>query len=338
MTALKTGDIPRFIESGGRGSPLILIFGPDEGLVRARARALSKAILGPNADALSLVELEADSINQDPPRLLDEANAISMFGGRRVVLVRQAGKLNKGAWQPLLETPPLDSIVLFQADDLAKTSALRNAFEAHGQAAAIACYPPGLSDIQALIDTRCRNAGLSITPPARLYLSELLGTDYALSESEIDKLILYCQGKLAVDVDDIDAIITDTSESGGNEPIDLAFDGKLEEIESVALKSFREGINPSGVLVLALNHALMLRRLANARQSGQFDLIFRQQGIFFRRQDRVRAQANRWNIGMLNKAIDALAMAQEQARRASALEETITIRALWSIALGSRRR
>jgi len=316
----------------------VLVYGPDEGLVRTRIRAISKAALAADADALSLLEIDADTINHDPPRLLDEANAISMFGGRRVIVVRQAGKLNKTAWLPLLETPPLDSIVLFQADDLAKTSPLRSTFETHRHAYAIACYPPEAGELQALIDARCRDAGLSITPPARLYLSEMLGADFALSDSEIDKLLLYCKGKLAIDVDDIDAILTDTSENSGYEPIDLAFDGQLEQIEGVALKSFREGINPSGMIVLALNHAFLLRRLCNARQTGQFDTIIRQQGIFFRRLDRVRTQSNRWDIPQINKAIDALATAQEQARRAPALEETVTIRALWSIALGARRR
>ena len=238
----------------------------------------------------------------------------------------------------MLEVPPLDSTVIFQADDLAKTSPLRGALEQSGHAAAIACYPPSRQDLQELIDSQARAAGLSITPVARAYLADLLGSDFALSEMEIDKLILYCRGQIAIDVADIDAMIMDSSDQAGSEPIDRAFEGKLEEIEAVALRSFREGINASGLVALALNHAILLKRLALSKQNGSLDTAMRNERIFFRRQDRIRNQTSRWDLPMLAKAIDTLATAQEQTRRTPALEETVAVRALWSIALASRRR
>jgi DNA polymerase-3 subunit delta len=88
---------------------------------------------------------------------------------------------------------------------------------------------------------------------------------------------------------------------------------------------------------MALNHALMLRRLAVARQAGGFDTAFRNERVFFRRQDRVRNQSQTWDQRALTRAIDTLAVAQEQSRRTPALEDAIAIRALWSIALAARR-
>jgi DNA polymerase III subunit delta len=338
MAIIRPGDIARFVASGCKTVPLVLVYGPDEGSVRTRVRAMVTALLGPEADSLNLLDLEADTVNADPARLLDEANAIAMFGGKRVILVSHAGKLQKSAWQPLLEVPPLDSTVIFQADDLAKTSPLRVTLEQSGSGAAIACYPPSRQDVQDLIDTQARSAGLSITPVARAYLADLLGADFALAEGEIEKLVLYCRDQIAIDVADIDAMITDSSDQAGSEPIDRAFEGKLEEIEAVALRSFREGINASGLLALALNHAMLLKRLALSKMNGSLDSAIRAERIFFRRQDRIRNQTARWDLSMLTKAIETLAAAQEQTRRTPALEETVAVRALWSVALGSRRR
>ncbi len=338
MTAVRPGDIQRFIASGCRSVPLVLVHGPDEGAVRTRVRAMVTTILGPDADALNRVDFDAETLNADPARLLDEANAISMFGGKRVIVVSQAGRLQKGVWLPLIDVPPIDSTVIFQADDLAKTSPLRTAFEQGAAMAAITCYPPSRQDLQELIDTQAKAAGLSMTPVARAYLVDLLGSDHALSEMEIDKLLLYCRGQIAVEVADIDALIADSSDQAGSEPIDRAFEGKLEELEHVALRSFREGINPSGLIALAMNHAMLLRRLAVSKAGGSLDTAMRNERIFFRRQDRVRAQTARWDLPMLAKAIETLAGAQDQARRTPAIEETVTVRALWSIALASRRR
>jgi len=338
MAALRSSDINRFIARGGEGKALVLVYGPDEGLVRSRIRALITALLGENPEPLSLQELEAERINQDAGLLLDEANAMNMFGGRRVILVRQAGKLNKTAWQPLFSGPSPASVILFQADDLAKSSPLRSAAEATSEAAAIACYPPSAGEMQQLVEARLSSVNLGITPPARAYLLELLGADYALSESEIEKLTLYGAGKLTIDIADIDAIIADSSSAIGTEAIDAAFEAQLEAIETIALRSFREGINPSGLIAMALNHALLLRRLVSARQSNQLDAALRQERLFFKRQDRIRKQAEHWSHESLARAVDSLAQAQDQMRRNASLEETIAVRALWSIALASRKR
>lgn len=337
MAALRPSEIDRFIASGGKGQPLALIFGTDEGLVRSRVKALAAAALGKNHDPLLLVDFEADAINADPPRLVDEANAISMFGGKRVIIVRNAGKLTKSAWLPLVEVPPLDSLVIFQAEDLTKANALRVAIEAHPQGAAIICYPPSGADIAELIDAKCRAAGITIAAPARTVLSELLGADYGLSESEIDKLILYARGKLTIEIADVEMIVADTSDGAASDPLDLAFEGKLEAVERATIRALRDVITASGLLALALNHALMLRRLANARQSGGFDAALRNERVFFRRQDRVRNQAQTWDTHALTRAIDTLGQAQEQSRRNPALEDAIVVRALWSIALAARR-
>ncbi|HRE19647.1 MAG TPA: DNA polymerase III subunit delta [Rhabdaerophilum sp.] len=337
MSVIRAGDVRRFVATGCRDTPIILVFGPDEGSVRVRTRDIRNTILGAKADDLARVDFDAESINADPVRLLDEANAIGLFGDKRVITVANAGKLRKDAWQPLLEAPPLGATVLLLADDLGKSSPLRVAVEKSADAAAIACYAPSHQDILELIDARIRESGLTITPTARSYLAELLGSDLALSENEIDKLILYSQDRLVVDVADIDALITDSSSLTGTDPVDLAFEGKLEEIEHVALRSFREGINPSGLILLAINHAMLLKKLVN-NSHDSLDTALKSEGVFFRRIDRVRAQIGRWDAATLNRAIETLANAQFQSRKAPALEEIIVVRALWSLALASRRR
>jgi DNA polymerase-3 subunit delta len=338
MATIKAGETSRFLADGFRRYPLVLVFGPDEGSVRTRVRLMAEKLLGADSDPMSRVEFDADALAADPARLLDEANAMAMFGGKRVIIVTNAGKTPKAAWQPLLDVPPLDSTVLFQADDLARKSPIRVAFEENPQAAALACYAPSRGDLQSMIDARTGAAGLSITPAARSYLADLIGADYALAEGELEKLLLYCHGKIAVDVADIDAMIVDTSDQGGYEPIDRAFEGKLEEIEPVALRSFREGINPSGLLVLALNHTMMLRRLTEAQRQSGLDKALRSERVHFKREDRIRRQLANWDAALLARAASVLAIAQEQSRKTAVLDETIVLRALWSVALAARRR
>ena len=56
----------------------------------------------------------------DPARLADEAAALSMLGGRRVVRVRNAGNGLGKLFEAFLESPIGDALVVVEAGDLAK--------------------------------------------------------------------------------------------------------------------------------------------------------------------------------------------------------------------------
>src|SRR5262245_42512192 len=66
----------------------ILVHGPDEGLVRERGEALARAVCPDLRDPFRVADLGAQTLADDPARLADEAAAIAMTGGRRVVRVR----------------------------------------------------------------------------------------------------------------------------------------------------------------------------------------------------------------------------------------------------------
>ena len=68
----------------------VLFHGGNGGLVRERADVCARAIVPDSKDAFRLADLSGDVLKKDPARLVDEASAISMFGGRRVVRVRDA--------------------------------------------------------------------------------------------------------------------------------------------------------------------------------------------------------------------------------------------------------
>lgn len=336
MVAIRASELGRFAAREGQTKRLILIYGPDEGGVRMRADQLVEGYSKLANGSLEKLAFEAEVLNADPGKLMDEAQAFSMFSSSRIVVVSNAGKLAKSIWQNALATPDLQTPIILLADELAKTSPLRQAFEESPHAGALACYAPSRAEIQSVIEARVSSAGLTITAAAASALTDLVGTDMALTERELDKLLLYCHGQVTIEVDDVAVMLVDTSELGPSEAIDRAFEGKLEQVESATLRCFAEGLAPSGLIALALSHAGMLRRLAMA--GSNLEAAFRAERIFFKRQERIRSQIKLWTLDHLSRAIETLAQAQAQMRKTPAIEDTITVRALWSIALASRRR
>ena len=85
MVAVKSGNADAFLAKPDRLPGVVLIFGEDSGLVSERVRTLIGASVDDPDDPFSLVRLDGDEITADPARLLDEAQTIPLFGGRRAV-------------------------------------------------------------------------------------------------------------------------------------------------------------------------------------------------------------------------------------------------------------
>src|SRR5262245_64516462 len=80
--------LARFIKQPDPACQAVLVFGEDSGLVRERAEAIARTVVEDLADPFRVADLTGDTIADDPARLADEAAAMAMTGGRRVVRVR----------------------------------------------------------------------------------------------------------------------------------------------------------------------------------------------------------------------------------------------------------
>ena len=109
MVALKGPDIERFVTRPDPARPVVLIFGPDAGLVRERAEALVRASVDDPADPFQLARLDGDDLAGEPTRLVEEANTIPLFGGRRAVWVNAGGRNFAPAVEALVASASPDS-------------------------------------------------------------------------------------------------------------------------------------------------------------------------------------------------------------------------------------
>ena len=155
MTALKGRDIDAFLKRRDEKIAAVLIYGPDAGLVRERADKLAATVVSDFKDPFNYIEFADADLKGEPGRLADEAQALSFAGGARVIRVKGAGDATAKAAEPLLaglDKGHLKSnaLIVIEAGDLAKTSALRKAFEKAKTAAALPCYADGPADVRAL--------------------------------------------------------------------------------------------------------------------------------------------------------------------------------------------
>ena len=95
MVAVRSSDADRFINHPALGVFLYLVFGSDAGLVAERMRTLLVRAVDDPKDAFQLLRLSGDEVASDPLRLLDEANAVPMFGGRKAIGEKRDGEAER---------------------------------------------------------------------------------------------------------------------------------------------------------------------------------------------------------------------------------------------------
>jgi DNA polymerase-3 subunit delta len=342
MTALKTFEADKFIARPNPAQPVVLVYGPDNGLVRERVDALLRASVDNVDDPFAIARLDSEMLGAEPGRLADEAHTVPLFGGRRAVLLRVNSRHNiVPSVEAVLETPPRDCRVVIEAGELRKNAPLRVICEKAKVAAAIACYTDNEQSLARLIDDEMREADLTLAPDARATLLGLIGGDRLASRTEIRKLALYARGKGRVERDDVLAVVSDASSLALDSVLDATFAGRTGEVEREYRKVRADGAAPSSIVSAALRQVAQLHKMRLAYDDGaDLDTVMLRGAppVHFSRKDIVRAALSAWTAPRLLRAMDVLAEASLDTRRQPALADAIAQRSLLSLAVSARRR
>ncbi len=338
---IKSHEADKYVVSPPKGLMIALVYGPDAGLVQERAEKLLKTVTPDLTDPFNTADLSEAVLLADPARLADEAASMSMMGGRRSVRVRGAGNDLAELFEGFLEDPKGDALVVIEAGDLAKTSALRKLFDAHKTAAAIQCYPDSVRDLGDVVRDALRAEGLSIALDALAETVARLGSDRGVTRRELEKLVLYMHGQKQVTLEDVRAVMGDEAEARSESACDAAGSGDLAKLDRELERLWVSDTQPAQVIRSAMGHfqKLLQARESVARGTSMDDVMKRlRPPVHFSRSAAFKAQASRWNSDKLGEALDMLLEAEVLTRTTSVPAEAVTGRTLMNIAAMARGR
>ncbi len=339
MTALKGGAVEAFLRKPDPHCRVVLVYGPDAGLVSERMETLAKLFVDDPNDPFQLVRLDGDDIAGDALRLADEAHTVPLFGGRRAIRVRTGSKNLAPSLAPLLATPPQDAVVLVEAGDLPPKNPVRSAVEASPHAAALPCYADEARDLPRIVEAGLAEHGLRIEEEARGFFISLLGADRLSTRSEIEKLGLYARGRGVVKLADVEAVMADTGAVNLDAVIDSVFTGDAATLDAMLRRCLDEGSDPGMLVGAVLRHAYVLQKARIAIESGtDFTTAEGAARMHFKRKDAFRKQLRNWTAAALDDATARLAETQAIVRRHPRIAAAALSRALLAIALAAGRR
>jgi DNA polymerase III subunit delta len=319
----------------------VLVYGPDDGLVRERAGLLSRSVCPDLKDPFRVAELAGATLAADPARLVDEAAQLSLIGGRRVVRVRGATDALAKLFAEFLASSPGEAFVVVEAAELPARAALRRVFEEARHATAIGCYPDTPRDVAALIRETLAAHRVAASRDAIQFLTAQLGGDRLLTRSELEKLMLYAGEGGRVELEDARKSVSDTAALELDDAVMAAAEGDAARVERVLGRVLQEGESPVTISRALLRHLQRLHSLAARTAAGgsvEEALRTARPPIFFKQEDNFRRQLALWSEARLRPQLDRLAAAEVNMKTTGLPAETICREAMLAVAQAARSR
>lgn len=335
MVAIKAQQANAFLSSPDPRFSAYLFFGTDPGLVSERSLRLAKRLAETSTPAGDVLRFDDADLEVNPAHLEIELKTVPMFGGRKIVRATTGRRINALTIKPLVEGEPLEGVLIVEAGNLKPDEALRALFEKSPRAAAIACYSDEARDLDSVVREMAASAGVVMTPDAHQTLVARLGADRTLSRSEIEKLLIYAEGKQRIEADDVEAVVGDATEQTIDAILLATASGDAARAVKECGRAFEAGENAQMIILALQRHFQKLHRIRIALDAGrQFEEIIRymRPPVYFKHKPILAAQTRSWTAARLMQANTHIASELERARLAGGLDEPILERLVWELA------
>ena len=310
---------------------VVLLHGEDAGLIRGRAEALVRAVAGSLDDPFLVADLNRETID----RLAEEASALSMTGGRRVVRLREATDAAVERVGAVLAGNTTAFLVI-EAPGLASKAKLRTLVEGAAGGATIACYPEEGRDLEQTIKAVLAEANVTIDGDAMAWLGGQLGADRASTRLEVEKLAMYAGPGGRVDLDAAMQCVGDMAGLSLDDALFAATAGDIATADRALELALAEGATAVGVIRGGMMHLQRLHRvrlaMAETGASATDAVRSARPPVFFRRQGAFTRALGLWPPEALAGALAYLSDAERACKRTGAPDEVLCRNAVLTLA------
>jgi DNA polymerase-3 subunit delta len=335
MTALKAHEVERFLKRPDLEAGVYLAYGPDAGLVREVGQRLSRHFGGSDAGSMNLVTLDGGEVDADPGRLIVEARTTSLFGDRRVVRVRGAGKGAVMGVTELLDDPA-GAVVVLEAGNLTPRDPLRALVEGGKRGRALPCYPDSDEQLVRLINEWLAEAGIAAEPDVAPTLRDALGNDREITRRELEKLGFFAAESRVLTRADVLTLCADNAALAIDEILDSAGTGHAAKLDGALDRALAAAVNTQQILTMAIGHFSSLRRWRGEvdRGTSPRDVL---EGArpkpHFSGKAALEQQLRLWTDHALGLALERLQLASLDSRKRYGMSDTVVRRALLAISM-----
>lgn len=334
MMKLTWKQIDPFLKKPDPKARVVLVYGPDNGLMRERAKTIAKTIVDNLDDPFNVVTLNTEILNEDPARLNDEAMAMSMMGGARLIKIEQGSDKLTPIIKDYLDNPSDENLVIIEADALGTRSSLRMLCEKSKMAAALPCYVEDERGVGNVIRETLSNAGYFINADAAHILAANVMGDRTRVRSEIEKLMLYMGDDKNIMTEHVQNSVGNIAEANLDDLVYAVGGGNTKKAIESYNRLISEGVADIAILRSLQNHFRRLHYTQSIIQGGKTTeqaIKSLTPPIFFKVEPAFKAQLNKWQGAKLEMILQKLVELEAQTKRTGTPVQTLCSQAILSI-------
>lgn len=248
----------------------LLIYGQDAGQVD---EFCDKAVEKLEIEKDNLFALDSDELKEKQDALFAESCSPSMFGGRKMVIISNAGDSDAKLIADLVEHNGLCATVIVTAGDLRAGGGLRSLFESGDSIAALACYTDDARSLATLIRKELSAAAgiQQITPDAMAYMTSHLGEDRGITRGFLNKIALYVDDKKIVELEDVEKCLPDTGAADTDDFLYSLTAGHIQQTMMALDRLLYDNAEPNMLVRMLDSH---FKKLLTAVVDGQLPRLF----------------------------------------------------------------
>ncbi len=287
----------------------LLIFGADAMRVALKRQEVIAALIGPSGEEeMRLARIPGADLRKDPALVADAMRAQGFFPGPRAAFVEDAtDALAPVLKDALADWQTGDAMLIVTAGSLNKSSALRKAFESHGNAYSVGIYddPPSREEIEAELT---RSGLKEISREAMTDLHTLArDLDPGDFRQTLEKIALYKFGDdTPLSSEDVDACAPATIEAELDDVLHAVAEARASDVGPLMRRLEGQGVTPVGLSIAAMRHFRALHVAASSPGGAAEGIARMRPPIFGPRRERMLRQAQSWGMHNLEKAIGLL--------------------------------
>ena len=286
----------------------ILVYGPNEGLVKEQVEKITRAFL--IKDECEIINFNGKDLDNDPLSLDNIVRTVSMFYVNKIIIAESIRDKHIKIIEDIILNNSQQTILIVKDGNLNKSSKLRKFFENDEICFSLACYEDDGRSIMKNIDEFIKTNNLELNKDIKNYLLQSLSHDRMVSKRELEKIEIFCnKSESKIELEDIKILLNDASSQNLNKMNEHVMFGNTSKSSKVINKLLSEGTSPISIVRSLINYLLRVQQTKIEMKKGNnFDSSIKilKPPVFWKDKDNFQKHCFKWPLRSIESSLHRL--------------------------------
>ena len=286
----------------------ILIYGPNEGLVKEQVNKITKEYIIQNE--YEQINFSGKDLDSDPLSLDEIIKTVSMFHTNKIVVADIIKDKHLHIIENIILEAPQQTLLIIRDGNLSKSSKIRKFFENDKKCFSLACYDDDQRSIMKNIDDFINRNTFTINRDVKNYLLQTLSSDRMVSKQELEKIeIFYNNSNADIELENIKNLLNDSSSQNLNKMNEHVMFGNTSKSSKIINKLLSEGTSPISLVRSLINYLLRVQQTKIEMKKGNnFDSSIKilKPPVFWKDKDNFQKHCFKWPLQSIESSLNKL--------------------------------